>query len=207
MDNNILPTNAFDGRQVKVLTAEVLGPKLKGMSSGKIFKTKQGTYCFNLNDQLYEAKSLEATDQSGIKIDLERIPFDTENRISGIVQRGNKTLLIHRIKNGKEYYTFPGGHNHVTETFEQTLVREMEEEAGLKIKPVALFMEFNQEGFATEYFCTTVEVEEKEPRLINPDVKEGETAEIVWVDNDTCSQMDNILPNIIATKLFSTKQR
>lgn len=53
-------------------------------------------------------------------------------RAVGIVIRGDKIALIHRIKNGEEYYVFPGGMVEEGETSEEAVVREVGEELGLE---------------------------------------------------------------------------
>jgi len=202
MQKQNFPVNQLNGYIAKVEEAEAVGPKLKGMSSGKIFVLKDGRYCFNQNDQMYQIKKMTVTDTSGNKVSPDKVPFDTENRIAGIIKRGDKTLLVHRIKNGREYYVFPGGHNKRGETHEQTLSREVNEETGLSIKPTGLFLKLSQEGFATEYFYTAEETEQKEIKLVNPDVKKGEISKPVWVNNKTAKTMRNILPEKVAKKLF-----
>jgi len=202
MQNQNFPVNQFNGYIAKVEEAEAVGPKLKGMSSDKIFVLKDGHYYFNQNDQMYQIKKMIVKDIFGNKVSPDTVPFDTENRITGIIKRGDKTLLIHRVKNNKEYYVFPGGHNKRSETHEQTLLREMHEETGLSVKPTGLFLELSQEGFATEYFYTAEETEQKEIKLVNPDVKKGEISKPVWVDNKTAKTMRNILPETVAKKLF-----
>jgi len=49
-------------------------------------------------------------------------------RASAVVIHNNKVLLIHRIKNGEEYYVFPGGAVENNETIEETALRELKEE-------------------------------------------------------------------------------
>jgi len=203
MQNQNFPINQLNGYTAKVEEAEAVGPKLKGMSSDKIFILKDGRYCFNQDDQMYQIKKMTAKDILGNEVSLDAIPFDTESRITGIIKRGNKTLLIHRVKNNKEYYVFPGGHNKRGETHEQTLLREINEETGLSVRPTGLFLKLSQEGFATEYFYTAEETEQKETKSVNPDVKKDEINEPMWVDNKTAKTMQNILPDIIAKKLFN----
>lgn len=54
-------------------------------------------------------------------------------RPTGIIIKDNKILLMHRIKNSKEYYSLPGGHIEKNETIEKTFIREMKEELNFKI--------------------------------------------------------------------------
>ncbi|MDD3284045.1 MAG: NUDIX domain-containing protein [Patescibacteria group bacterium] len=54
-------------------------------------------------------------------------------RPTAIIVKDNKILLMHRIKNGKEYYAFPGGHIEGGENIKETFLREMKEELNFKI--------------------------------------------------------------------------
>ncbi len=57
------------------------------------------------------------------------------NRVAGIVIRDNVVLVMRRVNKGDEYCAFPGGGQEEGETFEQTVVREIDEETTLKVKP------------------------------------------------------------------------
>lgn len=55
----------------------------------------------------------------------------TNKRAAAVIIRGRKVLLIQRIRNEQEYYTFPGGHLDVGETPESAVMREVKEELGI----------------------------------------------------------------------------
>lgn len=55
-------------------------------------------------------------------------------RAVAIIIKGGEILLMYRIKNGQEYYTFPGGGVEKGETIEQAVLREVQEETTLVIK-------------------------------------------------------------------------
>ncbi len=55
------------------------------------------------------------------------------NRASAVIIKGSKILLIHRIKEGVEYWLLPGGGIEDGETSEQAAEREVMEEVGLKV--------------------------------------------------------------------------
>lgn len=54
-------------------------------------------------------------------------------RLVGILVKDNKILLLHRIKNGKEYYVFPGGGLEEGETKVEGVKREIKEETSLEV--------------------------------------------------------------------------
>ena len=54
-------------------------------------------------------------------------------RAVGIIIKDNKILLIWRIKNGQEYFVFPGGSVEEGESIRNAVVREMKEEFSIDI--------------------------------------------------------------------------
>lgn len=58
----------------------------------------------------------------------------TDNRVAGIVIRGEQVLLMHRVNKGEEYWVFPGGGQEEGETPEETAMREIEEETTVRAK-------------------------------------------------------------------------
>ena len=48
-----------------------------------------------------------------------------------LILDNDKVLLIHRFKDGREYFVLPGGHIEDGETEEETLIREIKEETNL----------------------------------------------------------------------------
>lgn len=49
-----------------------------------------------------------------------------------LILDNDKVLLIHRFKNGREYFVLPGGHIEDGETEEETLIREIKEETNFE---------------------------------------------------------------------------
>lgn len=64
--------------------------------------------------------------------------YRTTNRAVGIVVDGDKLLVMHRKKEGKEYWVFPGGGVEEGETSETAVVRELQEETNLQVKIIHL---------------------------------------------------------------------
>lgn len=77
----------------------------------------------------------------------------TNIRVSAIILRDNKILLIHRKKNGEEYWVFPGGGVEDTETIEEGIVREVKEETSLDVlKQTLIFNAYNESSNKEEPF-------------------------------------------------------
>ncbi|HLP79442.1 MAG TPA: NUDIX domain-containing protein [Acidobacteriota bacterium] len=60
----------------------------------------------------------------------------TKFRARAIIKRDGQYLLIHRWKNGHEYFSFPGGGKEEDETPQETVVREVFEETGFIVHVV-----------------------------------------------------------------------
>ena len=91
--------------------------------------------------------------------------------VAGLVIRDGRVLLVHNLKHGQERVEPPGGKLHPGETDSQALVREMEEELGIKAEPLRLlgvYPTHSPEGeFSVHmYICWIVE---GEPRVVEPD--------------------------------------
>ncbi len=79
-----------------------------------------------------------------------RIEFMDKRTVAVIIKDG-KILLMHRIKNGREYFVFPGGGVEKDESIEDGIVREIKEELSLDIKiDKTLFQIENQDR--TEFY-------------------------------------------------------
>ena len=71
-----------------------------------------------------------------------------------IIIDDNKILLMHRIKNWKEYYTIPGGWIEKWETPEQTAIREIKEETNLDIVLENIFCRIVDKWHDGTYYLT-----------------------------------------------------
>ncbi len=83
-------------------------------------------------------------------------------RAVAIIIKNNKVALIHRKKEGKDYWVFPGGGVEDGETPEETVVREVQEELSLDTKIVKLLfsVESYPGGNKDPYFLCSVDSDE-----------------------------------------------
>ncbi len=74
----------------------------------------------------------------------------------GIVIKENSVLLIYRKKNGKTYYSIPGGKQEAGEDLEKTAVREVMEETSINVLVKKFLGKFYSEKFKKDdylYLC------------------------------------------------------
>lgn len=176
---------------------------LKGMRARKPF-LRNSQIMVNIDDKLYLVRDIEFKDTDGNYMFISDVNLDTDLRIAGIIIHNDEILLQHRIKDGKEYYVFPGGHKGIKETEIQTLKREMDEELGLDIDTsnVELFLELKQDGFGPEkFFLIKGVLDFSQLKNSNPDTREDEVCEPVFLKLTEVKNMDNILPKVIVEKL------
>jgi 8-oxo-dGTP diphosphatase len=75
-------------------------------------------------------------------------------RVRAIIRNNNSLLLIHRVKNGHEYWVFPGGGIEQSDVSpEAALERECFEELGVSVSVNKLFVKNNDEFF---YECLII---------------------------------------------------
>ena len=114
-------------------------------------------------------------------------------------------LLIHRLKNGRDYWVIPGGGAEGNETPVETALREIEEELNIQLKPADLthLLEYksqeNEHFFYAEIsFIAAPEIsgEEKE-RSNNANVYQPD-----WVAVKDLAQI-NLMPPKVACKIIN----
>jgi 8-oxo-dGTP pyrophosphatase MutT (NUDIX family) len=74
------------------------------------------------------------------------------DRSSAIILHQHHLLLIRRLKPGRDYYVFPGGHIEAGETAAAACIREVQEETGLQTAWMHPAFEFAADGKQAHYF-------------------------------------------------------
>jgi 8-oxo-dGTP diphosphatase len=92
-----------------------------------------------------------------------------KDRASGIIIQNGQVLIIHRIRNNKEYWVFPGGSVENNETIEEALVRELSEELGIKVEHKEFLFKMENAGRFEHYFLITKY--EGTPKMSGPELQ------------------------------------
>lgn len=127
------------------------------------------------------------------------------DRAGIIVVKDDAILLMHRIKQGQDFYCIPGGHREPGETPEQTAVRELYEETTLQAHgTLKLFLELDNQGRKEYYFLAdqgfsgTAQLSGEEKEFSNP----NNLYELEWVKLSALSSL-TLYPEELHKKLCS----
>ena len=127
-------------------------------------------------------------------------------RAAAIIIENGALLVIHRIKNGREYYILPGGGIESGETVEAACLREMKEETGLQVIQLYPVFAYNNHGNSETYF--RVQVVTGKPILGKPEADQHSPEDqylLEWVTYDQLSKI-NLLPDAAKTLCLEIMQ-
>lgn len=100
-----------------------------------------------------------------------------------IMLKDNKVLLMHRLKDGEEYWTFPGGGVDEGETVENAVVREVMEETSMPTEIEKLLYEHHYETSDQYYYlCKYISGEPILGNAIEKERMEKSTSDIYGPD-------------------------
>ncbi len=92
----------------------------------------------------------------------------TKNRVTAIIVKKEQVLLIHRKREGQEYWTVVGGGAEEGETLDEALKREVYEEVSLKVLNYKYLGDSKGE-YKDDILFYECEIEEGEPKLGGPE--------------------------------------
>jgi mutator protein MutT len=119
-----------------------------------------------------------------------------------VLNECQQILLIHRIKDGREYWVFPGGGVESGETAEQAVIREVEEETSLMADNISLLFEQFNAGRKESYFLVGTAPGKIElgngPEKLKQSASNAYTPQ--WVDTEKLGAI-NVQPKTAVSKL------
>lgn len=123
----------------------------------------------------------------------------TIHGILGIIEREGRLLIIQRSAHVRvpHAWCFPGGTIEPGETHEAALVREMQEEVNIEVRPGRHLMTQTKHEGRLVLYCWSAEIVAGEP-LANP----REVAMIEWMTPEEIRAKDGVLPG--TTDILST---
>ena len=116
-------------------------------------------------------------------------------RAVGVIVKNDKVLLMRRIRNGQEYYVFPGGGVEQGESTETAIVREIKEELSINPKIDKLLFEIENQG-RQEYYYLIKEFS-GQPQLGGEEkqrMNENNQYHPIWMSLDKLRELDNLYP-------------
>ena len=138
----------------------------------------------------------------------------TNNRAVGIVTKNEEILLLRRIKNGQEYFVFPGGGVESEETIEDALIREMSEELSLKVQSNSFLFKIATQKNPSEagrvFHFYLIDSYEGNPQLAGPEKEnmcEDNQYYLEWVKISDQANMPNLFPENAKLKLLEVLKR
>lgn len=124
--------------------------------------------------------------------------METTKRAAAIIIRNDEILLMHRLKDGEEYFVFPGGGVEKGESTKDAVIREIKEELGLEITiNRLLFVQTNKyDPGRTNYFFLVKEFKGT-PKLGGPEKKrmnKNNQYYPEWKNLNQLKQLTNLYP-------------
>ena len=116
-------------------------------------------------------------------------------RAVGVIIKDDKILLMRRIKNGQEYYVFPGGGMENGETIETAIIREIKEELSINPKIEKLLFEIENQG-RQEYYYLIKEFT-GQPKLGGEEkqrMNKNNQYYPVWIELNKVKDLNNLYP-------------
>ena len=98
-------------------------------------------------------------------------------RATAVLVKDNTLLMIHRIRNGEEYYVLPGGSVEKSESVEEATLRELKEETSLDAVIQKKIFEYKTDDTDTQLFLC--EYKGGEPKIAEDSIE----AQITTLDN------------------------
>ncbi|MFH1546870.1 MAG: NUDIX domain-containing protein [bacterium] len=134
-----------------------------------------------------------------------------KKRARGILVCNGRVLVVKISKKKGNYFTLPGGHSRKDESLEDTCVREINEETGLKVEVEKQILKTDETNHSTYYFLCSVEDindtakdDEGFPvvRVLGEELGRKKKYEVMWLKSEDLKDIA-IYPREILSKIQS----
>ncbi|MDD3647385.1 MAG: NUDIX domain-containing protein [Candidatus Dojkabacteria bacterium] len=128
-------------------------------------------------------------------------------RYSGIVIVDDEILLMFRRKDGRQYYTLPGGHKRRGELDNETVRREIFEETGIRVEVGQIVLDFKNDFTNQQdkiFLCSAKK--KTRPRLLGEEKDyscQNNYYKPMWVRVEEASNLINMYPEEARNWLMS----
>lgn len=129
-------------------------------------------------------------------------------RVAVIVIKDDKILLIHRFKDGRDFWVIPGGSVEKGESLEEAGKREIEEETGLEVTLSEKIWEYENDyygdGIRKEYYFLASKISDGKPEMLGEELlrmSEENKFDPEWVALDKIKDI-NLVPEVIKGKII-----
>jgi ADP-ribose pyrophosphatase YjhB (NUDIX family) len=135
-------------------------------------------------------------------------------RATAVIIKDNEVLLIHRVRKGLEYHVFPGGGVEEGETYEDALVREVQEELTLDVIEYELLSVLTdleippQPDIASSYMDTNVYLVSSyngTPEIGGPEkekMSDDNQYHLAWIKTTDLKVLPDIYPHGVLNSLL-----
>lgn len=136
-------------------------------------------------------------------------------RATAVILKDAQVLLIHRIRNGDAYHVFPGGGVEEGETWEDALIREIQEELTLDITEYELLITLtdldipvNSSGESPRMDTNVYLVSDYSgvPEIGGPEkekMNESNQYSLAWIKVSELKELPNIYPQAVLESVLS----
>ncbi|MBU2472705.1 NUDIX domain-containing protein [Patescibacteria group bacterium] len=124
-------------------------------------------------------------------------------RVAGVIIKNNKILLMRRVRDGREYFVFPGGGVEENETIEEAIIREIKEKLSIDAKIDKLLFEIENQG-RQEYYYLIKEFS-GQPKLGGEEkqrMNENNQYYPTWIELEKIVGLDNLYPKLAKAKVL-----
>ncbi|MBU1255568.1 NUDIX domain-containing protein [Patescibacteria group bacterium] len=124
-------------------------------------------------------------------------------RVAGVIIKNNKILLMRRVRDGREYFVFPGGGVEENETIEEAIIREIKEKLSIDAKIDKLLFEIENQG-RQEYYYLIKEFS-GQPKLGGEEkqrMNENNQYYPTWIELEKLIDLNNLYPKLAKVKVL-----